>query len=320
MIQLIVNADDLGLTQAVNKGILYAHREGIVTSATLMANGPAFDSAVSISRQAPRLGIGVHLNLTSGEPVSPAAKIPSLVDCNGRFHLTPGRFLQALLMGRVDLGHVEKELRCQIAKIFGAGIVPSHLDGHKHMHVLPGVSKIVIRLAEEFSIRRVRCPYEVAPNLRSLLRYRTCRGAVMEQYLVGRAVSSFARGFMEKLAKSGLQFPARFYGLSQTGFLQTGCVLDLLEGLPNSVSELMCHPGYLDNDLVAAGTRLLTQREIEIQALTAPTVKTLVADLGIQLISYRDLETNTNEPVPVTRRATIWSPNLMQQLERRLLV
>jgi predicted glycoside hydrolase/deacetylase ChbG (UPF0249 family) len=298
MRQLIVNADDFGLTESVSSGILDAHRKGIVTSTTLMANVGAFDTAVSMSRRTPRLGIGVHLNLTAGEPVSPALSIPTLVNRSGRLHLSPGRLLRAIVTRQVNLVEVEAELRRQITKVHCAGILPTHLDGHKHLHVLPGVSDIVIRLAQEFSIPSVRCPREEAPNLPSLLRIGSSRTAVIKQYLVGRVVSGFARSFEERLAKAGLLCPARFYGLSQTGFLDTESIVDILGRLSDGVSELMCHPGYLDADLVRSGTRLLSQREIELRALTAPGVKKLAADLGIQLVSYRQLTCTQEDDGP----------------------
>jgi chitin disaccharide deacetylase len=290
MRQLIVNADDFGLTEQVSRGILDAHWEGIVTSTTLMANGGAFNAAVSMSHRAPRLGIGVHLNLSEGEPVSPALRIPTLVDRTGRLHLSPGRLLQALVRRQVNLTHVETELRRQITKIFSAGIMPTHLDGHKHVHILPGVSEIVIRLAQEFSIPRVRCPQEKAPAFASLLRTGRDSGiAVAKQYIVGRAVSGFARRFKEKVAEAGLLSPAHFYGLTQTGFLDAQNLQDILDSLPEGISELMCHPGYADPRLVETGTRLLGQREIEVQALRAFQVRKLLAERGIRLASYREL-------------------------------
>lgn len=289
MKQLIVNADDFGLTEGVNAGIIDAHTHGIVTSTTIMANGAAFDSAVSSSRGAPELGIGVHLNLTSGEPVAPARKIPSLLDRNGRLHRSPGRLQWALGARKINPPEIEIELRSQIAKVMGAGIRPTHLDGHKHVHLLPVVSQIVIRLAREFSIPCIRCPREIFPNLLTLLRGANPRTAVLKQYLVAFAVSDFAFGFAEELAKAGLLFPTHFYGLSQTGFLHERAVLDILGGLPEGVIELMCHPGYLDGDLVDSGTRLLEQREVEIRAMTAPRVMRLVVDRGIELISYEQL-------------------------------
>jgi predicted glycoside hydrolase/deacetylase ChbG (UPF0249 family) len=309
MRQLIVNADDFGLTQAVNAGILEAHYWGIVTSTTVMANGGAFDGVASISRRAPRLGVGVHLNLTGGEPVSAARRIPTLVDRGGRLHLSPSGLMWALGARQISLAEIEIELRAQIGKVCRAGIRPTHLDGHKHVHVLPGVSEIVIRLAKEFGIPSIRCPKEIAPDPRTLRPGRNPLTAVLRQYLVGRAVSAFASRFAERLATAGLRFPANFCGLSQTGFLNLRGVLDILGGLPEGVSELMCHPGYVDGDLVDSGTRLLAQREVEVHALTARTVRRLIADRGIALISYEPLE----EPVAAAR-------NQYEAVENRRLV
>lgn len=290
MRELIVNADDFGLTKQVSQGIIDAHREGIVTSTTLLANGEAFEAAVSMSLQAPRLGVGVHLNLSEGVPISPASKIPTLLDARGRLHLTPGRLWAAILKRKVSLSDVERELQAQIVRVIRAGILPTHLDGHKHVHVLPGISAIVIRLAQQFGIRSVRCPVEEAPNLPRLLRYsQGTQTPVIKQFLVGRAVSGFGRRFSKELEQAGLICPRHFYGLSETGFLDVQSVQDILSRVSAGTGELMCHPGYQDVDLVRTGTRLLAQREAELQALTAPRVRKLVAHQGIRLVSYRGL-------------------------------
>ena len=218
MRQLIVNADDFGLTEQVNRGIIDAHREGIVTSTTLMANGGAFDAAVSMGRREYDLGIGVHLNLTEGLPVSPAFEIPTLVDRHGRLHLNPRRLLHGVVTRQVNLAEAKTELWQQIWKVFDTGILPTHLDGHKHVHILPGVSDIVVRLAQEFSIRSIRCPWEATPRFPFSVWTRNSWTAAAKQYLLGRTVSVFAGCFKEKLAKAGLVSPAHFYGLSQTGF------------------------------------------------------------------------------------------------------
>jgi len=315
MRQLIVNADDFGLTEQVSRGILDAHREGIVTSTTLMANGGAFDAAVSMARREYHLAIGVHLNLTEGVPVSPALNIPTLVDRQGRLHLSPRRLAHGIMTRQVNLAEVETELWQQIWKVLRAGILPTHLDGHKHVHVLPGVSDIVIRLAQEFSIRSIRCPWEAAPQLATLLVNGNSRTATAKQYLLGRTVSIFAWRFREKLAKAGLRSPAHFYGLSQTGFLDALDILDILGHLPEGASELMCHPGYLDADLAKTGTRLLAQREVEIRALTASQVRKLVADRGIQLINYLylQLETQVTEREVAARKMTLGSMGIRHE-------
>jgi predicted glycoside hydrolase/deacetylase ChbG (UPF0249 family) len=288
--QLIVNADDFGLTVGVTQGILDAHREGIVTSATVMANGAAFDMAVTASRRTPSLGVGVHLNLSERVPVSAAWRIPTLVNHQGRLHLTPGRLLRSVLSGRVSFDEVETELRAQIAKVVRAGISPTHLDGHKHVHVLPGVSDIVIRLARDFAIPSVRCPLEKRQGWLSAVRASKNGGAsVLKQYLVGRGVAQFASRFRQQLDKAGLEYPAHFYGLSYTGFLNTQLIRELLGPLAEGTSELMCHPGYPDASLARTGTRLLAEREVEVFALCSPVIKKLAASSGIQLVNYQAL-------------------------------
>jgi chitin disaccharide deacetylase len=290
MKQLIVNADDFGLTEGVSHGILDAHRYGLVTSTTLMANGAAFNVAVGMSRHSPDLGIGVHLNLTQGTPVSPACRIPSLVNARGQLHLTPGRLWMGIVTRQVSLREIETELRAQIAKVLEAGIAPTHLDGHKHVHILPGVADIVIHLAQEFGILSVRCPAEDAPGLLRLAGF--ARGAwltALKQYFVARGVTYLAGHFRQMLTRAALASPAHFFGLSETGFLDEATLAAVLCCLPDGRCELMCHPGYPDLNLWQAGTRLLQQRQTELRALTSAQVRRVVAVKGIQLIGYRQL-------------------------------
>jgi predicted glycoside hydrolase/deacetylase ChbG (UPF0249 family) len=119
--ELIVNADELGLTDGVNSGILEVHRQGIVTSTTMVANEHAFENAVQVAKQAPRLAVGVHLNITHGAPVLPEVRVFSLVDEDGRF-FRRGRFLQRMVAGQIDTVHVEDEFRAQIEKVMDSGI------------------------------------------------------------------------------------------------------------------------------------------------------------------------------------------------------
>ena len=289
MKQLIVNADDFGLTENVNRGILDAHREGIVTSTTLLANGMAFDAAAAASKRFHRLGIGVHLNLTEGMPVAEASHIPTLVDRRGRLYLAPARLWAGIAAGQVSLSDIEVELWAQVMKVIRAGIRPTHFDGHKHVHVLPRVSEIVIRLAHEFRIPSVRCPDEQNAHTNGPHRsWKFSRISKFKQYLVGRAVSGLAAGFGKKLAEAGLHSATHFFGINQTGFLDSSAIRKILENLPAGTSELMCHPGYRDVDLERTGTRLLSQREIEIQGLTAVSVRNLVVSGGIRLLNYKE--------------------------------
>ena len=235
------------------------------------------------------MGIGVHLNLAEGQPVASARNIPSLVDPNGRLHWSPGSLLRALVARKVNLAEIETELRAQIGKVFAAGIRPTHLDGHKHVHLLPGVRPIVIRLAQEFAIPAIRCPREVAPNLAHLLSGRSSRTGVAKQYLVGARRFCLRPALSRRAGEGRAALPRTLLWSQPDRILARASVLDILGSLPEGVSELMCHPGYLDGDLVRSGTRLLGQREVEIRALTAPPVRRLVADRGIELISYEQL-------------------------------
>ncbi len=289
MKRLIVNADDFGLTESVNQGILEAHQRGILTSATLLANGATFDSAVALALASPRLGVGVHLNLTDGRPVSDPAGVASLVNGQGSFFGTPWGLLTRILTGKLRLAEVERELRAQIEKVRGAGIAVTHLDAHKHVHMLPPVFPIVLRLAREYGIG-ARLGIERLVGLGRLLRRNAgAAGQVLKQYLGARALAVLAVNFREQLRQAGINSPMHFYGIVQTGFLDAAELEAILWNLPEGTSELMCHPGYLDGALREAHTRLLEQRERELDALTRPEIRKLVAALGIQLIDYRDL-------------------------------
>lgn len=293
MKQLIVNADDFGLTESVNRGILDAHRSGIVTSTTLLANGIAFESAAAASKRFHRLGIGVHLNLTEGLPVADPTQIRTLVDRRGRLYMAPVRLWAGIATGQVSLSDIELELRAQVKKVIRAGVRPTHFDGHKHVHVLPPVSQVVIRLAREFGVPAVRCPAEENADAIWVTRS-SGHSAIssLKQYLVGRAVAGLAKHFRRKLTQAGLLSPVHFYGISDTGFLDGIVIRRILEQLPQGTSELMCHPGYHDVDLERTGTRLLKQRETEMQGLTATSVRDL-ASVGIQLRNYKDFVEST---------------------------
>ena len=288
MKRLIVNADDFGLTRLVSQGILDAHLYGIVTSTSLMANGEAFEDAIAMATRTPQLSVGVHLALTQGIPVSPASEVPTLVDAHGRLYLTARQLLNRIVTHRISLREIEIELRAQIAKVLRAGIILTHLDGHKHLQVLPGISEIVIRLAQEFSIPSVRCPMEELPLACLPHGLRDRQAGVFRQCLAGRVVSWFARRFRLKLAQAGLNYPTHFYGLSQTGLLNVERLEEIIRSLPEGASELMCHPGYVDPLLAKTGTRLLAQREIESRALMSTRTRELAISEGIQLVSYRE--------------------------------
>lgn len=307
---LIVNADDFGLTEGVNRGILDGHNDGIITSATLMANGPAFDSAVAASLDTPSLGVGVHLNLTQGPPVCPPSEVSSIVGSDGLFYPTPGILARRIMTRKVQPQDAERELRSQIEKVTSAGIQVTHLDSHKHIHLLPPILGLVLRLAREYRINSIRFPVEPASSaLGPLLSGRVGWPRMSKQYLLGRTLTTLAACQVKAVAHAGLYRTDRFYGLSQTEFLDKRIMEQILRGVPAGTSEIMCHPGYVDEALLKTRTRLRAHRETELNALTGPGIRQLVEELGIELISYRTLPSASrhatckrNQTVPETIR------------------
>ena len=290
MKRLIVNADDFGLTESVNRGIIAAHRDGILTSASLLANGLAFDDAITLCRQVPKISVGVHLNVSEGTPVSAASRIPTLVSQGGELHLSPFRLAARILTKQIDLQDIRSEFHAQVFKVFDAGITPTHLDGHLHVHILPQLTSLVIALAHEFHIRYVRCPAEnLEATLPLLWKLGDAGIRAFERSAIACVVNAFAQALKEPLRTNSLFFTDAFLGLTQTGFLDPKMMRALLDLVPNGTTELMCHPGYTSPQVTSLGGRLTHAREAEVVALTAPEIKAIVEKLGIRLTNFRDL-------------------------------
>ena len=283
---LIVNADDLGWTAGVNRGIAEAHRNGIVTSASLLANGQAFAEGVALARDAGGLGLGVHLNLNDGPPVAPHESVPSLVNDAGEFEGGPDGLLLKIATRGLSLREVEVEWSAQISKVRDAGIEPTHLDGHKHVHMLPGLFEIALRLAKRHGIGAIRVSHE-ASSLRSALSTGERRAAVvLKQGVQARGLKLLARDAREQAERAGISSADHFCGIAQTGELTKEGVARLLRNLPEGTTELMCHPGYADDALRKTATRLQASRQKEVEILTDTEIRNLVASQGIRLIDY----------------------------------
>ena len=163
MRRLIVNADDFGYTQGVNRAIAEAHLHGIVTSSTLMANGRAFAEAVQLARTVPRLSVGCHLVLTDGDPVLPPAQLPSLTS-GAYFRDGMGKFAARAIVGSINGDQITAEATAQIRKIQSAEIAVSHIDTHKHTHLFPKVLRPILRAAAACGVRALRNPFGPAPS------------------------------------------------------------------------------------------------------------------------------------------------------------
>lgn len=287
MKNLILNADDFGLTKGVNEAIVRAHREGILTSATLMANMPAFEDAVERARENPSLGIGVHLVLLGGRPVARPEEVASLVDENGEFPRSLATFVAKVTSGLIRREHIETELRSQIEKVRASGIEPSHVDTHKHTHAHPKVMESVARVARECGVTRVRKPFE---DLRdSWTSTRDNRSAAVPQLAAATAARVASRSFEAICRRYGLRSPDRFLGLAATGGISAAVLRSLIDTLSEGNTEIMLHPGICDAALAQTGSRLQMQRQTELDALLAPELKGVLDERGIRLISYREV-------------------------------
>jgi predicted glycoside hydrolase/deacetylase ChbG (UPF0249 family) len=255
--RLVVNADDFGFTRDVNAGIVEAHRNGILTATTLMANGDAFDDAVRLAKETPSLDIGCHLVLV-GAPGFPLT-IPQLV--------------RAVALGRI---RIYDELMKQVRRIVDAGLSPTHLDTHKHTHLLPPVLEAVARISEEFRIPWVRRPFDFPLQ----------PGGVGWKNRLMRLMSG---RFGSALARHHCRSTDWFAGFRLTGRYRSGDLAELIRALPEGVTEFMCHPGRCGDELRSARTRLKESREEELRALTSPEVRAVLAEAGVKLVSFRDL-------------------------------
>jgi chitin disaccharide deacetylase len=268
--RLVVNADDFGFTPDVNGGIVEAHRRGILTAATLMANGAAFDDAARLARQVPSLDAGCHLVLIGGR---------SLLHPNRPLPHTIPRLLAAIASREI---RIYDELAAQVRRLFAAGIRPTHLDTHKHTHLAPPVLDAVARLSQEFGIVWVRRPFDLPLNM---LRGVTPRA----QQLTSGALGLLRGRFQRALEKRHCRTTDYFAGFQMTGRLRTQELVELLGAIPTGITELMCHPGRCGPALRNANTRLKESRERELEALTAPETRRAVEENGIELVGFGSL-------------------------------
>ncbi|HXG91976.1 MAG TPA: ChbG/HpnK family deacetylase [Blastocatellia bacterium] len=293
MKRLIVNADDFGLTHGVNAGIIRAFKDGILTSATLMANGDAFDDAVELARANPELGVGCHLAAVGGRPVSAANEINSLVSDDGRLPATLSELMIKIARGKVQIKDIEREFASQVERAIRAGITPTHLDTHKHTHTHPRVMKAVAKVAREFNIKCVRNPFEsvfaaaaVGPAARAR------RKVYLKQCAMSAAIAPRAARFKRMAREHGLIAPDHFRGVRLTGLLDSEAVCNIIRSLSEGVTELMCHPGVYDDALERERTRLKQERERELEALIDPAVRRAIDEWRIKLINYREMAKN----------------------------
>jgi predicted glycoside hydrolase/deacetylase ChbG (UPF0249 family) len=267
--QLVVNADDFGFTRDVNQGIVEAHQRGILTATTLMANGEAFDDAVRLARENPRLDVGAHLVLVGGLALSTGKELPA-----GIPHL-----LAAIAARRI---RIYDELSAQVKRILDAGIRLTHLDTHKHTHLAPPVLEAVARIAEGSGTPWVRRPFDLPLTAAR-------GGAPWLKRVTSDSLTVVRARFHRVLAQHHCRTTDHFAGFQITGRFQARELGALIRALPEGSTELMCHPGRATSELRAARTRLKESREQELAALISPEARRALGECGVELVDYRIL-------------------------------
>ena len=294
MRKLIINADDFGLTAGVNRGILETNLDGVVSSTTLMAGGPAFEDAVSRARSGRNFSVGCHVVLVDGTPVSPPDTVETLLAIRSaepeKFFSSLSAFAARATLGGFDRDQLVTEVTAQIRKIQAAGLEVTHLDTHKHTHIFPEILTALLRAARICGVRAIRNP--IVPIKALPAKLFKGKPELWKRYGQVRMLHTFNGQFRQRTKRAGLFTTDGVIGVIETGSLESsgyGSLLcQTLASLPEGTWEFVCHPGYNDADLRAAGTRLLDSRDEERRLLTSPELRKFLEEQKIQVISYRE--------------------------------
>jgi predicted glycoside hydrolase/deacetylase ChbG (UPF0249 family) len=263
-----------------------------------MANGAAFEDAVAAARSTPNLSVGCHVVLVDGTPVLPPASVDTMVAVRSaepdKFYSSLSAFAARAMLGGFDRDQLVAEITGQIRKIQATGMHVTHLDSHKHAHIFPEILEALLRAARICGVRAIRNPF--VPVKAMPARWFKGKRNLWKRYTQVRMLHTFSGQFLQRTRRAGLLTPDGVVGVIETGLAANGAgsanysslLRQTLAGLPEGTWEFVCHPGYSDADLRAAGTRLLDSREQERLLLTSPELRQFLEEQKIQVISYRD--------------------------------
>ena len=280
MKNLIVNADDFGRHELINRAVEVAVNAGCLRSATLMAGGIAFDDAVNTAKRLPKLGVGIHFTLANGNPILPPKKIPSLVTAEGFFHADYVAFLKRYMCGKISLDEVRLELAAQLEKILRTGLTLTHIDSHQHLHHVPGIIEIVLELASTAKI--------------SAMRSADTKIFDGELNSVGKFIGRLGLGSLAKFAahkahKKNFITPEHFAGIVAGESVTENFMLKLIDNLQDGTTEVMLHPG-IDNKILRDFCDWEHDFEAELNAVTSPKVISALDNKNISAINFAALK------------------------------
>ena len=255
------------------------------------AEDATFREAVELARAVPELSVGCHVVLVDGAPVSAPGAVDTLLAIRSGepecFYSSLSAFAARATMGGFDREQLVLEITAQIRKIQAAGIEVSHLDSHKHAHIFPEILRAMLRAAKICGVRAIRSPF--VPMKAIMAQSFAGKRALLKRYGQVRILNTFAGNFRRQTARAGLRAPDGVIGVIETGSMDGILLRQAIEGLPDGTWELVCHPGYADDDLRAVRTRLVESRDRERSLLTSPELREFLESQKIRVVSYREL-------------------------------
>ncbi len=291
MKKVIINADDFGLSKSINKGIIRAYKEGVLTSVSLMVNMPGFEDAVNLIKTNPGLGAGLHINIFRGKPILSYDKTKTLTDKNGFFLQSIFKIVKRIYQKRISLTELELECGAQIKKALDEGINITHLDSEKHLHLFGCIYGIIVRLGRKYGIYKIRnineYPYLIKPILKQ--RY------ILSSALFKTTLLQLLSNRRKKINSTNSIKKADYsFGLLETGNMTADKYEKLFFCLKDGVTEIFCHPGYIDEEWLCPPLnrekyRINAHREGELNALLSSRLREVIYKRGIELINYKDI-------------------------------
>jgi hopanoid biosynthesis associated protein HpnK len=275
--RLVVTADDFGLSIEVNEAVECAHRDGILTAASLMVAAPAAADAVARARRMPRLGVGLHLALVEALPALPPALIPALTGRDGHFRADMARYGAQLFFNPNARRQLTAEIAAQFAAFRATGLVLDHIDAHKHFHLHPTIAGEIIKQSRHHGALFVRVPRESTRVLAAV--------EALQLNLEATIAAPFAALVAARLRHAGFRLADQVFGLAWSGAMTRARLLGLLAHLPDGLSEIYTHPATCRG---FAGAAPGYRYDEEFAALLSPEVAQAVTQSGGHLGGFRD--------------------------------
>jgi chitin disaccharide deacetylase len=279
--KLIISADDFGLHSSINEAIEKGFQDGLLTSASIIANGPSFSEAVNIAKRNPNLGIGLHFNIIEGKSIASENNVASLLDEGGMFFENYNKLSKRIMFGQVRLEEIEKELEAQIKHCTNSGLTLTHIDSHQHLHMLPKIYKILVKVSNKYGINKFRYLNPPFVDFSFSQQFKTF-------------LSIFFKIFKSKFAYNVIT-PDYFIGFFNSGNLKCGYIIDVLSKINSGVIEIGFHPG-LDNVQLTKSFPNWNKYydytfdwESEYSTITNPKFRQYIEENNIKLLNFKNL-------------------------------